>query len=190
MSALRTAVAIVGTVLSAHAAAGTIVVNGSISTADSLALDFTGNFFYDAFNLTTTTAGSVTVSLTAGPKMLPWLANWDHVVVPTYQWQGGAVDVYGESLQIVSSATPGATVSLFSFAITPGVTYQLAPSTLDYLPGAGLDNYVLTVDYGALPDGAVTLTPLAPVVPEPETWALLAGGLALLGRRLRTRAGH
>ena len=106
MSALRTAVAIVGTVLSAHAAAGTITVHGSISTADSLALDYTGNFFYDAFDLTTTMAGSVTVSLAAGPKMRPWLADWNHVVLPTFLWQGGAIDVYGESLQIVSSATP------------------------------------------------------------------------------------
>ena len=190
MSALRNAVAILATGLSAHAAAGAITVHGSISATDSLALDYTGNFYYDAYNLTTTMAGSVTVSLAAGPAMRPWLANWNHAVLPTYRWQGGTIDVYGESMEIVSSATPGSTVSLLTFAILPGVTYQLAPSTLDYLPGAGLDKYVLTVDYGTLPEGAVTLAALAPVVPEPETWALFAAGLALLGRRLRSRAGR
>ncbi|MBL8490611.1 MAG: hypothetical protein JNM82_07525 [Rhodocyclaceae bacterium] len=189
MSAQRTTVATLCAALAAafaaQAAAGTITVNGSISAADSLALDYTGNFFYDAFDLTTTMPGTVTVSLAAGPKMMPWLADWNHVVLPTFRWQGGAIDVYGESMEIVSNSTPGTTVTLTSFSILPGVTYQLAPSTLDYLPGVGLDNYVLTVDYGTLPEGAVTLTPLTPVVPEPETWVLLAGGLALLGRRLR-----
>lgn len=190
MSALRTLVASIGFLLSAHAAAGAITVNGSISTADSLALDYTGYFYYDAFNLTTTMAGTVTVSLAAGPKMMPWLADWNHAVLPAFLWQGGAIDVYGESMEIVASSSPGSTIALAAFSIVPGVTYQLAPATLDYLPGAGLDSYVLTVDYGTLPEGAVTLTALAPVVPEPETWALMAGGLALLGRRIRTRRGR
>jgi MYXO-CTERM domain-containing protein len=111
-------------------------------------------------------------------------------VLPTSIWEdGGSIDLYAQSSGIAYSPVPGSTISLAEFSIAPGVTYQISASSLDYLPGAGLDSYTLTLDYDT-PDGTVTLTQLHPAsVPEPATptLALAMAALAVAAPFLRRR---
>lgn len=81
-------------------------------------------------------------------------------------WNGGSFD-------------PGLTSTHFAPSITSsnGLVLRWGPDGYD----VGIDNIQLTV-------GTATTAPTAPV-PEPETWALLLGGLAVVGSVARRRRG-
>jgi hypothetical protein len=112
--------------------------------------------------------------------MQPWLAWWDHVVLPQLDWHLANPDSPYFGATIDASALPGDSFTMASFIALPGLNYQLAASTLDYLPGAHLGAYALTVDYGNAREGTVSINARA-AVPEPGTLALMALGGVLAG---------
>ena len=159
--------------------AGQIVASGSISTSDLLGHDTLGQFYYDVYDVTVTQTSTLTISMQAGPNMIPWMALWGSVVLPTSDFD----TIYGSALQNNNTSSAlGDLISLSPFIAQPGVTYQLAVSPLEYLPTTHLDSYQLTIDYST-PDGTVVATP----VPEPATLTLIGLGLAsiCLGRHRR-----
>ncbi len=83
--------------------------------------------------------------------------------------------VNGQVFTLATSASPGAGVYLFQHLFTQAGTATLAlgvADTLDDLAPSTLSIYGVS---------------LAAPIPEPQTWALMLGGLALLSRRLRRR---
>lgn len=156
--------------------AGQIVVNGSISSSDLVGQDGFGQFYYDVYNLTVSGTSSITISMQAGPNMIPWVALWDSVVLPTSDFDS----IYGSAAQNNNTSTAlGDLISLSPFTAQPGVTYQIAASSMEYLPTTHLDDYQLIIDYDTL-DGTVTQTQ----VPEPAALTLIGLGMGsiCLGR--------
>lgn len=96
----------------------------------------------------------------------------------SYFWDDGAVGAYDGIYQAVAT-TPGQQYTLSFYLSNPesGDAYSQT--------GTGID--VLAYEGAALPDGTIVTTPAPPIsgAPEPSTWALLLGGVGILGGMLR-----
>ncbi|XHR27319.1 MAG: autotransporter-associated beta strand repeat-containing protein [Chthoniobacteraceae bacterium] len=147
---------------------------------------------------TTTITGNLDLATTAVVVIeVAGVSSHDQVKVSGNVNLAGTLDLstlsgltMGDSITLIdNTGTTTTTGGYFTEIITTGTTYTITGSSTTYAITIGGTNYLL--NYAASTDGDnvyndVTLS----VVPEPSTWAMALGGIALLafGQRMRRRS--
>jgi len=193
-------------------AVATVLVNGELATSDFAAVDATGHFYYDLYQVASVASvdRTVTASLTPYGNYQPYLAfTRDLGLLPAPVW-GDVPDIY-VGFERVASGESG--TQSFSFLLGAGENVLVVVSNYNYVenPGFELGAYDLTLSTAAYippdpcsdcPDGPgpqaivevgtddflVVNQILPAAVPAPFTPALLLIGLAGLGLTRRRAA--
>ncbi|XHR31150.1 MAG: autotransporter-associated beta strand repeat-containing protein [Chthoniobacteraceae bacterium] len=158
------------------------LTSGTLSTGNSAGITtIVGNFTMDdSSKLVAEVSGAVAGS------------SYDQMKVSGNVALAGTLDLstlsgltLGETITLIDNTGSGTTTGYFATIITSGYTYTVT-SNSNYIFTVGSTEYLLSYTSNADGNGYtndVTLT----VVPEPSTWAMILGGIGMLGFAQRQR---